>query len=508
MIKDADREREDFQQRLAMLFKLMFWSLVGLVVFVASGYARYPQIAPSHAPAVYVVAAIGLGAMAVIWRVLVTRPLLLARLRWLDVIYSIGVGTAFGASAIGQWELRPAGYMSLVWATFTIFARAMVIPSSARRTAVLSVLTFLPMTAAAIALGIATTQEMPGPAFVLGYFLLGIAAIVLATAGSYIIYGLRRQVSQAEHLGQYTLDRKIGEGGMGSVYVAHHALLRRPAAVKILPPERNTPDELARFEREVQSMSKLAHPNTVAVFDYGHSADGGVYYAMEYLAPGIDLHVLVRTEGPQPADRTTAILAQICGALGEAHEQGLVHRDIKPGNVILCERGGMPDIAKLVDFGIAKAIGESVGEILGTPGYVAPEALTGGRVGPAADLYAVGALGYFLLTGRRTFEGTPAEICAQQIRARPDLPSRAPAIVVPSELEAIVMRCLAIDPTARFASAVELAAALRALAHAGDWDDARARAWWHAHKQRIVVSPAAPSPDSITIDLGERVRIA
>ena len=502
MTKDDERERADFQRRLAMLFKLMWWSLVGLVVFVAGEYTAYPRIAPSTAPVVYISSAIGLAVMAVIWRVLVTRPMSLTQLRALDVIYSIGVGAAFGASAIGQWELRPAGYMSLVWATFTIFARALVIPSSARRTAVLSVLAFLPELAAAVGLAVTTTQELPRPAFVFGSLLLSVVAIVLATAGSYIIYGLRRQVSATEHLGQYTLDRKIGEGGMGSVYVAHHALLRRPAAVKILPPERNTPDELARFEREVQSMSKLQHPNTALVFDYGHSADGGVYYAMEYLTPGIDLHALVRTDGPQPVDRTAAILAQICGALGEAHEQGLVHRDIKPGNIILCERGGTPDIAKVVDFGIAKAIGENVGEkIIGTPGYVAPETLTGKAVGPAADLYAVGAVGYFLLTGGRIFEGAPAEICAQQLRAVPAAPGQ-------SQLAPIVMRCLAIDPAERFASAAELAGALRAVPHARDWDDARARAWWRGHKERVVASSSAPPADSITIDLGQRVRIA
>jgi serine/threonine protein kinase len=277
--------------------------------------------------------------------------------------------------------------------------------------------------------------------------------------------------------------------------------LRRPAAVKLLPRDRNSPGELARFEREVQSMSKLAHPNTALVFDYGHSAEGGLYYAMEYLAPGIDLAELVRTGGRQPADRVAAILAQICGALGEAHEQGLVHRDVKPGNIILCERGGVPDIAKVVDFGIAKAIGEDVGEIFGTPGYVAPEALDRKPVGPAADLYAVGAVGYFLLAGRRAFEGSTAEICRAQLRSIPESPDVAPA------LAAIVMRCLEIDPAARYASAGALAAALRALPRVGDWDEARARAWWRDRPRgETAVTPSA-STDSITIDLGERVDV-
>jgi hypothetical protein len=506
--KDDEKVRADLQKRIATLFKLMFWSLVGLLAFVASQYTVYGErMIVMHRAWIYIPAIVGLAIMAAIWRVLVTRPLSISQLRRIDLIYSIGIGTAFGASAYAQRELQAAGYMALVWATFTVFSRALVVPSSARRTAFLSVLAFLPMTAAALILSIKTEQDLPGGGFFFGYLLLSIVPIVLATAGSYIIYGLRHQVSATEHLGQYTLDRKIGEGGMSSVYVAHHALLRRPAAVKFLPRESNSPDELARFEREVQSMSKLGHPNTVAVFDYGHTADGGLYYAMEYLAPGIDLHRLVRADGPQPADRIAAILIQICGALGEAHDQGLVHRDIKPGNIILCERGGVPDIAKVVDFGIAKAIGEDVGAIVGTPGYVAPEALIGGAVGPAADLYAVGAVGYFLLTGRHIFAGTPAEICAQQVAGAPEPPSKIAAIFVAAELEAVVMRCLAIDPAARFASAAQLAAALRALPRVGDWDEPRARGWWREHQDAAVVT-AAPAADSITIDLGERVRIA
>ncbi len=507
--KDDEKVRADIQRRMAMLFKLMLWSLVGLLAFVAGQYTLYgDRMKVTHHARIYIPAAVGLAIMAAIWRVLVARPLSIAQLRRIDLIYSIGVGAAFGASAYGQRALQAAGYMALVWATFTVFSRALVVPSSARRTAFLSVLAFLPMTATALILSITeTTHDLPPGFFLLGYLLLSIVPIVLATAGSYIIYGLRHQVSATEHLGQYTLDRKIGQGGMSSVYVAHHALLRRPAAVKILPRESNSPDELARFEREVQSMSKLGHPNTVAVFDYGHTADGGLYYAMEYLAPGIDLSRLVRADGPQPADRIAAILIQICGALGEAHEQGLVHRDIKPGNIILCERGGVPDIAKVVDFGIAKAIGDDVGAIVGTPGYVAPETLTGGTVGPAADLYAVGAVGYFLLTGRHIFDGSPTEICAHQVRTTPTPPSQIAAIFIAPAIEAIVMRCLAIDPAARFASASDLAASLRALPRVGDWDEPRARAWWRDHERAAVVT-ATPAADSITIDLGERVRIA
>ena len=229
-----------------------------------------------------------------------------------------------------------------------------------------------------------------------------LASITVASAGSAVIYGLRRQVSDARRLGQYTLEEKIGEGGMGAVYRAHHALLRRPTAIKLLLPERVGADNLARFEREVQHMSQLTHPNTVAVFDYGRSPDGVFYYAMEYLDGARPRAARARVDGPQPRGARRPHPAQVCGALAEAHARGLIHRDIKPANIILCERGGVPDVAKVVDFGLVKEIEDaSVGlsheaSLVGTPHYLAPEAVRSIRSSRtrAADLYALGAVGY------------------------------------------------------------------------------------------------------------------
>jgi serine/threonine-protein kinase len=430
----------------------------------------------------------------------------LAALHRIDLVYSGVIGACFGASALLQYDLRPAGYLSLVYSTYTVFARALIVPSTARRTAVASTLTFVPMTATALALALETHQELPGPAYFIGFLLLGAVPVALATAGSDIIYGLRQKVdaAKARQLGSYTMGREIGAGGMGRVYLARHFLLLRPTAVKLMQPERGGADDL---EREVRAMSQLTHPNTVAVYDYGKSLAGEFYYAMEYL-DGIDLQKLVQQDGPLPAGRVAAILAQVCDALGEAHAKGIVHRDIKPANIILCERGGIPDFAKVVDFGLAKDLatdtGASLQMIVGTAAYLAPERVNG-PAGPSADLYAVGAVGYFRLTGRCVYEGKPHEIVAQHVAKPPVPPSQAAQVLVPPELEAIVLRCLAKQPADRHASAAELADALRALPPAPDWDDAEAARWWRELRARQATEAAAADADTrvITVDLGD-----
>ena len=496
---------------MTVLFKLMFWSFVALLVFLRILYGIWHK-APKYNDVVYLVSAAGLAIMAFLWRgLLVRRKLSLDWLHGIDVFYATGTGFIFGASAVLAYDFRPSAYTCLTYQCFAVLTRSLIVPSTGRRSMITGILAFVPMWIASVVLGLRVPQELPPAAYIIGCVLVSGVAVLVSAAGSYILYGLRRQVHAAQQLGQYSLVRKIGEGGMGAVYLARHVMLRRPTAVKLLLPSRvGSAANLERFEREVQHMSQLTHPNTVVVFDYGRSPEGEFYYAMEYLGGGIDLERLVRTHGPQPSGRVAPILAQVCSALAEAHGRGIVHRDIKPANIILCERGGMADVAKVVDFGLVKELtadtGASAQVVLGTPDYVAPETINDpSKVGPPADLYAVGAVGYFLLTGKRLFVGkTAVEVCMQHVTQPPPRPSEHAPVPVEPALETLLLRCLAKKPEERFASAAELSLALAAVPRAG-WTPAQARAWWREHHIPAETIDASETPAStITVDFQER----
>jgi serine/threonine-protein kinase len=322
----------------------------------------------------------------------------------------------------------------------------------------------------------------------IGFFV--VFASVIAVVACSRIEILRRQAGEARKLGQYLLKEKLGEGGMGEVYLAQHVLLRRPCALKLIRPERAGDARiLRRFEREVQMTATLTHPNTVQVYDYGHTEDGTFYYVMEYL-PGSSLEALVKQAGPLPPARAIHFLRQICGALEEAHAHGLIHRDIKPGNVMICERGGTPDVAKLLDFGLVVPPIDDAnsgkltldGAVAGTPAYLSPEQAAGQQTAVEArsDIYSVGALGYFLLTGRPPFAGrTSLEMIAAHLYQAPEaLSHHRPD--VPADLEAVILRCLAKDPKARFLDALSLDAALSSCATAGTWTASEAAHALHA----------------------------
>jgi hypothetical protein len=334
--------------------------------------------------------------------------------------------------------------------------------------------------------------------------LLALSALVILLF-TVVIARQRAAVHEAvlavKQLGQYTLEEKIGAGGMGSVYRARHAMLRRPTAIKLLDAEKMSELSVARFEREVQLTSQLNHPNTIAIFDFGHTPDGLFYYAMEYL-DGIDLEDLVYRFGPLPEARVIYILRQICGSLAEAHALGLIHRDIKPANIILTNRGGMADFVKVLDFGLARAVEveqdlrlTAANVISGTPQYMAPEAIDQPQsVDARTDLYAVGAVAYYLVTGKTVFDGNSVmEICMKQMKERPMLPSEALGRPISPWLEALILKCLGKTPRERPPSAVSLEAELAECKVDDTWTPADADKWWRRFKSE---AGARPSQDS------------
>ena len=351
--------------------------------------------------------------------------------------------------------------------------------------------------------------DMAYPATIMSSVWWGIA-VAMAASFSQTVHGLRKAVSDIQRLGQYTLEKKLGEGGMGVVYRASHAMLRRPTAIKLLLPDRAGKDALIRFEREVRRTAMLTHPNTVTVFDYGRTTDGVFYYAMELLE-GASLDELVEVGGPLPAGRVIHLLDQAAGSLAEAHDAGLIHRDVKPANILVVDRGGISDLVKVVDFGLVKDVGfrapgEAASEpaltmanaITGTPLYIAPETLTApDTVDARTDLYALGAVGYWLLTGTHVFGGNSIfEVCAHHLHTVPDPPSTRLATPVAADLEAVLLACLAKRPEDRPASAHVLRERLRACTAWGGWSNARAAQWWLLHRHKLRSGGAEASPAS------------
>jgi serine/threonine-protein kinase len=317
----------------------------------------------------------------------------------------------------------------------------------------------------------------------------GLILIILAvgtTYGAHTLSRLRRQVTEARQLGQYRLKRRIGAGGMGEVYLAEHQLLKRPSAVKLIRSAcADNPRAQERFEREVRLTATLSHPNTVEVYDYGRAEDGTYYYVMEYLR-GLGLAELVEHHGPLPPARVVYLLRQVCGALREAHGTGLIHHDLKPSNIFAAWRGGVDDVAKLLDFGLVRPAATTgaahlsgEGQILGTPLFMSPEQAMGARkLDERSDIYSLGAVAYYLLTGRPPFDGESG-IGVMIAHARdPVVPPSRGRPDVPEDLERVVLRCLAKDPAERFPDSKSLEGALGACDCAGDWDQDRAARWW------------------------------
>jgi serine/threonine-protein kinase len=335
-----------------------------------------------------------------------------------------------------------------------------------------------------------------------GQFFYGLVSpylivVGMAWIGARVVYGLGAEVGRARALGSYELEEKLGEGGMGEVWRARHRMLARPAAIKLIRPSimsgaRPGASEAAlrRFEREAQAIAQLRSPHTVELFDFGVAGDGTFYYVMELL-DGLDLDSFVRRFGPLPPARALHFLRQVCLSLAEAHARGLVHRDVKPANIFLCRYGEEFDFVKVLDFGIVRGARdrEDPGPVLsgdnlvqGTPAFMAPEQAMGRAVDGRTDIYALGCVAFWLLTGEPVFPGnTPMSLLVDHAKSPPEPPSARTDRPIPPALDALVLDCLAKDPAGRPQSARELARRLEEWEGADGWTQEQAREWWDLH---------------------------
>ncbi len=403
---------------------------------------------------------------------------------WLELLSTLSLVEYYVSVVLyfrTEGELHPGNqYVALLLVTIVLVLRASVVPSPLRRTL------FLGLYSVGGATGMAF-YSFPDPFNQgIGWMaIMGLVVVAVTGVTSSTIYGLQQQMRAARRLGQYVVERKLGEGGMGRVYLASHALLQRRTAVKLL---RSHSDEArVRFRREVQIASSLTHPNTIEIYDYGRTPDGAFYFAMEYVE-GATFQDVVQSTGPMPPARVRHLLRQAAGSLSEAHARGLMHRDLKPQNLMLCQRGGAYDTVKVLDFGLVRDLGEGASEaeetqLTGTPLYLAPEAIVdAGGFLLESDIYALGAVGYYLLAGHPPFaQGDLFDVLSDHLATPP--PPLAISQKAP-ELAALVLRCLAKTPSDRPADAREFLQELKGTGEAS-WSPQDAQVWWAEHRDVI-----------------------
>ena len=491
------------QARLALLGKTVFllagafFAVVNGMLLAGGGFGVLPALV-NQANVMHFVAA---SVMGVLWLVASIRPWSLRVLTFLDTgsLFLAGVCLALMAAQNDEKQLT-AGLFALA---VTMMARAVLIPSTAMRTFVLSWLAAAPLVL--VSLLFHEPQLIPGFSPVLLKALVTVSSVLwlmiattLSTVTSRTIYGLRQQISKASEIGQYTLEEKIGSGGMGEVWRATHRMLIRPAAVKLITapalgstPTRDPELRLRRFEREARATGGLKSPHTVQLYDFGVTDDGTLYYVMELL-DGMDLDTLVDRFGPLPPERAIHMLLQACASLQDAHQNGLIHRDIKPANLIVSRISSEWDFVKVLDFGLVKLESTAQTEaslrisadsnVSGTPGFIAPETVLGSESDHRVDIYALGCVAYWLVTGKLVFEGPGTlKVISDHVHTQPESPATRTSQAIPPELDRLILECLAKDPNQRPESAAVLRARLRAIARPTPWTAERAEAWWTEH---------------------------
>jgi serine/threonine-protein kinase len=467
-------------------------------------------------PALWVPAAVSI-ADALLLVALISSTRLSARVKmWLglafEVLGSYGIATAeyhHIAAPISYGDLGPGGF-GLSWVAVWVLLFSVVVPVPPRL-ALLTAAVSLTAPAVAYALGVGAGYNVAlgGAEFFFCFVFPYLIILLMAYVGARVVYRLGTAVREAREMGSYRLVERLGRGGMGEVWRAEHRRLARPAAIKLIRPEVLGAQDpasrevlLQRFEREAQATAMMRSAHTLELYDFGMADDGTFYHVMELL-DGFDLSALVRRFGPLPPERVVHFLRQVCDSLGEAHEAGLIHRDVKPANIYVCRYGREVDFVKVLDFGLVKhrspqepADQELTAEQVagGTPAYMSPEqALGEGQVDARSDLYALGCVAYWLLTGTTVFEGRSAmETIVMHVRTPPDPPSRRCPTPVPPELEQIVLACLSKEPAARPQTAEALAAWLDTVPFERPWTVERAREWWAANRGPAAgVAPAA-----------------
>jgi eukaryotic-like serine/threonine-protein kinase len=412
--------------------------------------------------------------------------------------YMVVTGLALGL--VYHWEPVPAGrpvFPVITWNGAITLIFAAIMPNTRGKTLVAALLTVSMNPLTMVLAKMRGTWDFGSASSVVlmhfpDYLLLGVAIVI-----SHVVTGLGQQVARAREMGSYHLGELLGRGGMGEVYRATHRLLARPAAIKLIRPEMigardGETGQLAvkRFRREADTVASLRSPHTVELYDSGVTEDETLYFVMELL-DGLNLEAVICQDGPMPAARVIHILRQVCASLEEAHQRGLVHRDIKPANIQVGTLGLRCDFVKVLDFGLVKSVaGPGGGQSLataagltpGTPAYMAPEMALGDTVDARADLYALGCVAYYLLTGALVFAAdTGLQMMAKHLREQPVPPSQRTTLPIPAALERLVLACLAKKPEDRPRSAADLARALASV-EGEPWTEARAREWWTAHR--------------------------
>jgi serine/threonine-protein kinase len=503
---------------LALLFAFVFFMANFFPALVAQGWAGsvFADIS-GWAPGVVSIAV----ALVVVW--LTTRPAISPRtLMNVGVVFEI-VGS-FGIAMAQYWGVyRGLEYhtdhleiIGLSWVAAWMLLFTIVVPMHPRRAllAAIASASSVPIVMALTMRYGGTTIALPPLVFFLGMVLPYILIVIMAYAGARVVYRLGADVTRARDLGSYRLVNRLGHGGMGEVWRAEHRMLARPAAIKLVLPDMlgDTAGEgpeviLKRFEREAQATAQMHSPHTISVYDFGISGEGTFYYVMELL-DGFDLESFVRQFGPVPAERVIHFLRQACDSLGEAHEAGLIHRDVKPANMFVCRYGRQVDFIKVLDFGLVKprhATGESDLNLTaeniqgGTPAYIAPEQVLTGSVDARTDVYCLGCVAYWLLTGQLVFRGeTALQTLIHHVQTQPVPPSHRTELEIPASLDDAILSCLEKDPDKRPQNVDVLSELLGSCTMRAPWTKERAREWWDLHQP-----PAEPvsecGPAALTV---------